>query len=109
MRGDRLLTDVVKDRRTAGPLSPAPRGRDPHPSESLTVHDDDAFPTTYEQWRHCLEVRGRVRLTPGFVSDRLSEMQDPSSAKTREFARLYGNEHLERVIAWFRRATKELS
>lgn len=70
---------------------------------------DEAFPTTYDQWRHCIEVRGRVRLTPQFVNERLAEMQDDSNAKTREFSKLYGSEHLQRTIAWFRQAATDLS
>ncbi|MEM8679256.1 MAG: hypothetical protein AAGF97_07895 [Planctomycetota bacterium] len=73
------------------------------------MNDDDAFPDTYEQWRHCIEVRGRIRLTPSYISERLEELSDGQHAKTKEFARLYGSDRLRRTIAWFRRAADELS
>ena len=72
------------------------------------MNDNDVFPTTYEQWRHCVEVLGRIRLTPSYISQRLAEIQNDKHAKTREFAELYGTEHLQRTIAWFRRAADEL-
>lgn len=71
--------------------------------------DDDAFPTSYEQWRHCIEVRGGIRLTQSYISKRLSEMEDDKHVKTREFSRLYGSDHLQRTIAWFRQAAGDLS
>ncbi len=70
---------------------------------------DDVFPTSYEHWRHCIEVLGGIRLTPSYINKRLSEMQDEKHAKTKEFARLYGSDHLQQTIAWFRRAADELS
>ncbi len=73
------------------------------------MNDDAAFPTSYEQWRHCIEVRCRIRLTPGYVGERLAELQDDKHVKTREFARIYGADHLQRTIAWFSRAADELS
>ena len=69
---------------------------------------DDIFPTSYEQWRHCIEVLGKIQLTPTYIRQRLTELQDDKHAKTREFARLYGTEHLQRTIGWFRRAADEL-
>ena len=73
------------------------------------MNEDDVFPTSYDEWRHCIEVRGRMRLTPTYISKRLAEMQDDKHAGTREFARLYGSDHLRQTIAWFRRAAGEPS
>ena len=70
---------------------------------------DDVIPLSYEQWRTCIEVRCKIRLTPAFIRERLAELQDDKHAKTREFARLYGGDHLERTITWFRRAADELT
>ncbi len=70
---------------------------------------DDVIPSSYEQWRNCIEVRCKIRLTPAFIRERLAELQDDKQAKTREFARLYGVDHLQRTIAWFRRAADEMA
>ena len=70
---------------------------------------DDVIPLTYEQWRNCIEVRCNIRLTPTFIRARLTELQNDKHAKTREFARLYGGDHLQRTIAWFRRAADEMT
>ncbi len=72
------------------------------------MNDHDVFPTTYEQWRHCIEVLGEIRLTPSHIDGRLRELQDGNHSNTKEFARLYGASHLQRTIAWFRRAADEL-
>lgn len=70
---------------------------------------DAVIPRSYEQWRNYIEVRCKIRLTPTYIRTRLAELQDDKHAKTREFARLYGSDHLERTIAWFRRAADEMS
>lgn len=63
---------------------------------------------TYEDWRECIEVHCGIPLTPGFVDERLTELQDRGHPKTKEFERLYGEKHLERTISWFERAAKEV-
>ena len=70
---------------------------------------DDIIPRSYEQWRHCIEVRCKIQLTPTYIHERLAELQDAKHAKTREFAKLYGAEHLQRTIAWFGRAADEMT
>ena len=70
---------------------------------------DDVIPLSYKQWRNCIEVRCKIRLTPTFIRERLAQLQDDKHAKTREFARLYGDDHLQRTIAWFRRAADEMA
>jgi hypothetical protein len=71
--------------------------------------DNVVFPTTYKEWRHCIEVLGKISLTPTYINKRLTELQDGKHSGTREFARLYGDDHLEITIAWFRQAASELS
>jgi len=71
------------------------------------MSDDDIIPTTYEQWRQCIEVRCRIPLTPAFIDERLTELQNGEHAKTARFQKLYGADHLQQVIGWFRRAADE--
>ena len=34
--------------------------------------DEDAIPTSYQQWRYFIEERGGMRLTSSYVGERLS-------------------------------------
>lgn len=70
---------------------------------------DDVFPLSYGQWRHCIELRCKIRLTPMYIDERLAELQDNMDARTREFSRLYGADQLQRTITWFRRAGDEMT
>ncbi len=73
------------------------------------MNDDSVIPASYDQWRHCIEVLGRIRLTPTYIKERLTELQDDKHVATKEFAKLYGDDHLKRTIGWFRRAADEIS
>lgn len=70
--------------------------------------DDDAIPTSYEQWRHCIEVLGKIRLTQEFIDQRLAELRDDSHPRTKEYVRVYGTDLLNQTINWFRRAADEV-
>lgn len=73
------------------------------------MNEELEIPDSYEQWRDYIEVRGRIRLAPTYIRQRLIELQDDTHAKTREFARLYGDGHLRRTITWFQRALDEVA
>ena len=70
---------------------------------------DAPMPRSYEQLRNCIEVCCKIRLTQTYIDERLTELQDAKHARNREFARLYGADHLQRTIAWFRRAADEMT
>ncbi|MEM7306254.1 MAG: hypothetical protein AAF682_06275 [Planctomycetota bacterium] len=65
------------------------------------------IPTSYEQWRECIEVHCKIALTSPYISDRLTELENGEHPKTKSFESLYGADHLQRTIAWFRRAASE--
>lgn len=65
------------------------------------------IPTTYAQWRECIEVRCKIPLTPTFIRERLAELENGTHPKTKTFETLYGTDHLQRTIAWFRQAGDE--
>lgn len=67
-----------------------------------------SFPTNYQQWRHCIEVDCGIPLTPEFVAKRLAALQNSNDAKTQAFEKLYGVDHLQMTIAWFKQAEAEL-
>lgn len=62
------------------------------------------IPQTYDEWRHCIEVDCGLRLTPGFIAERIAELSDADHERTRQYVRLYGEAHRQRVLEWFERA-----
>jgi hypothetical protein len=62
------------------------------------------IPQTYEEWRHCIEVDCGLSLTPAFIAERLAELSQPDHERTRQYVRLYGEPHRQRVIGWFEQA-----
>lgn len=68
-----------------------------------------SFPTNYQQWRHCIEVDCGIPLTPEFVDKRLAALQNSKDPKTQAFEKLYGVDHLQMTIAWFKQAEAELA
>ena len=65
-------------------------------------------PETYEEWRHCIEVKCGITITPDFVQRRLLALRDNGDYQTQRFQEMWGEPHLHNVIAWFEQARKEL-
>ena len=68
---------------------------------------DEIIPTSYASWRHCIEQKCGLALTPDYIATRLAALRDERDAHTREFRRLYGEPHLRATVAWFERAQTE--
>ena len=68
----------------------------------------NGMPETYDEWKYCIEVLGKIPLTPAYIRERLTIMEDEQHAETKKFAKLYGKERLQRTVEWFRRAQSEL-
>lgn len=73
------------------------------------MNENDLIPSSYDAWRECITIRCRIKLTESFIQSRLAELEQHDHAKTREFEKFYGPEHLQRTIAWYRRAASELA
>ena len=76
------------------------------------VDDSDRYaaeliPSDYASWRYCIEVKCGLELKPGFLRARIAVLSDSGHEETQRFARVYGNAHLDRVLAWFRQAAAE--
>jgi hypothetical protein len=67
----------------------------------------ELIPSDYASWRYCIEVKCGLALTPDFLQARIAALADSGDEETRRFARLYGDAHLNRVLAWFRQAAAE--
>jgi hypothetical protein len=65
------------------------------------------IPSTYADWRRCIEHDCGLPLTRDFIAARLAELRDPASHHTQQFLRHYGGEHHARVLDWFERAGRD--
>ena len=64
-------------------------------------------PGSYEEWVHCITVECGLKLDPSYIQTRIAALNDPRQEHTRQFTRLYGDAHRERVIQWFQLSLKE--
>lgn len=62
------------------------------------------IPTTYADWRRCIEQDCGLRLTPAFIAARLADLRDPSNHHTQQFIHHYGAGHHAWVVGWFEQA-----
>jgi len=62
------------------------------------------LPKNYEEWQHCITVECGIELTPSYVSERLSALNNNKDHHTKRFVKLYGESHLQSVIGWFKHA-----
>lgn len=69
----------------------------------------ETIPSSYESWRHCIEKKCGLSLTPDYIAARLTALRDERDAHTRDFLRVYGEPHLRATVAWFERAQSEAS
>ncbi|MEO0385553.1 MAG: hypothetical protein AAF234_18595 [Pseudomonadota bacterium] len=66
------------------------------------------IPTTYDEWEYCITVKCKIPLTPEFVAERITELQDKDDYKTHRFIELWGEAHHARTLGWFREAAERL-
>lgn len=62
---------------------------------------------TYQDWRYCIQVKCGIPLSEDFVQKRIVVLSDTVCDSTRKFVREWGDEHRQRVLAWFQRAAAE--
>ncbi|MEM8572197.1 MAG: hypothetical protein AAGG56_15010 [Pseudomonadota bacterium] len=65
-------------------------------------------PQTYEEWKHCITVLCNIPLTPSYVQERITALQDKSDHRTQRFIETWGEPHHERTLVWFEQAAAEL-
>ncbi|MEL7118395.1 MAG: hypothetical protein AAFO07_03110 [Bacteroidota bacterium] len=59
---------------------------------------------TFEEWKNCITVDCKIKLTKDFIQKRLKVYENRKNPETRKFIELYGEDHLNNVIYWFKRA-----
>lgn len=60
------------------------------------------IPQTFEQWKNCIVNDCKISLTKDFAQQRLAVYQDPENKETQKFISLYGEQHLQSIINWFK-------
>ena len=66
------------------------------------------IPHDYDTWHHCITVDCELELTPDYIQERISSLQNKKDFRTQQFVRLYGQQHRLNVLAWFQRAQAAL-
>jgi len=61
------------------------------------------IPQDFESWKECIERHCRIRLTAAFARERLAVYSNRGLPETRQFIRLYGEDHYLRILDWFGR------
>lgn len=60
------------------------------------------IPQTFEQWKNCIVNDCKINLTKDFAQQRLTVYQDKKNNETQKFVSLYGEQHLQNIINWFK-------
>jgi len=66
--------------------------------------NSQVLPKNYQEWKHCITVECGIELTPSYISQRLSALNNKKDHHTQNFVKLYGESHLQSVIDWFNQA-----
>lgn len=66
------------------------------------------FPTTYEEWKHCITVTCDIPLTAAYVDERIAALRDESDFHTAKFISRWGGVHHARTLRWFQQAADDL-
>ena len=65
------------------------------------------IPTSYAEWYECITVKCRIEMNREYIKMRLENLNDRTRIETEKFVKLYGENHLDRVLTWFQKALKE--
>lgn len=60
------------------------------------------IPQTFEQWKNCITNDCKINLTKEFAQSRLSVYLNKENKETQRFISLYGEQHLQNIIYWFK-------
>jgi hypothetical protein len=60
------------------------------------------IPQTFNDWTNCIVNDCKINLTKDFAEKRLAVYQDNQNTETQKFISLYGEQHLNNIIQWFK-------
>lgn len=61
------------------------------------------IPQTFEEWKNCIVNDCKINLTKEFAQARLRVYENAKHPETRKFVELYGEQHLNNVIYWYKK------
>jgi len=67
------------------------------------------IPATFEQWKNCIVNDCKIKLTKDFIAGRLKVYRAKNHPETKKFKELYGEQHLNDIIHWFERSSREVA
>jgi hypothetical protein len=59
-------------------------------------------PENFDDWVICITKHCKVNLNSSFAKKRLAVYEDGNHAETKKFKAIYGQQHLENIILWYR-------
>ncbi len=60
------------------------------------------IPKTFNDWRSCIVNDCKINLNTDFARQRLAVYEDQSNPETKKFISLYGEQHLQNIINWYK-------
>ena len=60
------------------------------------------LPTTFDEWKNCIINDCRINLNKDFAQKRLAVYTNQNNPETQKFISLYGENHLNNIINWFK-------
>lgn len=65
------------------------------------------IPNTYEEWLGLLKSHAKDVLSEKSIEERVKALSNSNNPETIQFRSLYGDEHRQKIVAWFKRAAQE--
>ena len=65
------------------------------------------IPKSYDEWKNCIINDCKINLTREFAELRLSVYENKKHPETRKFVQLYGSQHLNNIIHWYKKSYNE--
>ncbi|MFY7899110.1 MAG: hypothetical protein ACOVNY_02925 [Chitinophagaceae bacterium] len=62
------------------------------------------IPTSYTDWRYCIEQQCKIQLTNAFIHERLQALEDSHNEHTMALTACYGKQHVTQLIEWFKKS-----
>lgn len=60
------------------------------------------IPQTFHDWKKCITQDCKIDLTKAYAQKRLTVYLNKDSDETKKFLALYGEQHLNNIINWFK-------
>lgn len=60
------------------------------------------IPDNFNDWVNCITKKCKINLDSSYARKRIEVLEDDQNEETKRFLELYGQEHLDNVIHWFK-------